>query len=130
MCMRLLICFCLLFVSAELTAVTDDIPAESVMTMSDIDMSLNTLNQIIASTERTLAGQRDILQQLTRYRKIKSEYLLDQQNKNLTIRLVKSASQLNESIQAQYLHDALDGEFLSEIAFFSKIANKKSLPKP
>lgn len=135
--MRLLVAICFLFIAAQLPAVdnvihpvTEDLPAEPLMTMSEIDASLNTLNHIVAGTERTLAAQRDIQQQLSRYRQLKSEYLQDPQNRSLVIRLVKAAHKLNESIKAQYLNDALDGEFLRELTFFSKIAAKKSLPKP
>lgn len=97
---------------------------------SDVELSLQALDQLISATEQSLAAQRQIREQLSGYGEMKSHYLQDQQNRELVLKLVKAANALQAGIESNRLTDPLDGELLHELAFFSQIAKKKSLPKP
>ena len=123
------LCSALNGAASPIQPVTEELPPDQ-FTLAEIDLSLRAADQLIAATEKTLNAQRQIRQQMMDYRQVKSEYLKNQQSRELIVRMVKSAYSLQNAIKANYLDDALDGAFLHELAFFSQIAAKKSLPKP
>ena len=92
--------------------------------------TMRQLNDLIEVTESNLAQLRDLRQQFGEYYKIKAKYLLNQQDKKQILRMVKAASRLQKSIQAQNLAHAFDPETVKELAFFSQIASKKGVPRP
>jgi hypothetical protein len=125
-----LILICAVFLFSTVAA--EDLPPEKIMPEMtvEIDASIRALDQLTAMTERSLAAQRQIRQQMLDYRQIKAQFLQNQQDRELIVRVVKAAYGLQNAIKANHLEDALDSEFMHEIAFFSQIASKKSLPKP
>ena len=92
--------------------------------------TMRQLNDLIEVTENNLNHLRDLRQQFTEYYKIKAKYLLNQQDRDQILRMVKAASQLQHTIEAQNLSYAFDPETLKELSFFSQIANKKGLTRP
>lgn len=92
--------------------------------------SLTTLDRLIAATEQTLSAEKQIRQMVVEYNTTKVQYLQNQQNRELIVRMVKMAKSLLDAIQMNYLSDAFDTEFMQELSFFAQIASKKTLPKP
>ncbi len=88
------------------------------------------LNDLIEVTEMNLSQLKELHRQFVDYQKIKAKYLLNQQDKEQILRMVKAASRLQQAIQAQNLSHLFDAETVKELAFFSQIANKKGIPRP
>lgn len=92
--------------------------------------TIRQLNDLIEVTEINLSQLRELRQQFVDYQKIKTRYLLNQQDKEQILRMVKAASRLQQAIQTQNLNHAFDPATLKELAFFSQVANKKGIPRP
>ena len=88
------------------------------------------LNDLIEVTEMNLSQLKELHQQFVDDQKIKAKYLLNQQDKEQILRMVKAASRLQQAIQAQNLSHLFGTETVKELAFFSQIANKKGIPRP
>lgn len=90
---------------------------------------LQRLNNLIAITEKNLENQNALKELFLDYQQQQIHYLQDTQNKELTLKMVKSAHRLLESIQANHLIQTFDTEFMSQLTFFSQFATKRGVPK-
>lgn len=90
---------------------------------------LERLNQLTAITEINLANQKALKQLFLDYQQQQINYVQNPQNKEITLKMVRSAHRLLESIKANHLLQIFDTEFISQLTFFSQFATKKGIPK-
>lgn len=108
---------------------TSDIPPMQ-LPGGEGEVSLTTLDRLIAATEQTLSAEKQIRQMVVEYSATKVQHLQNRQSRERIVRMVKMAKSLLDAIQTNYLSDAFDTEFMQELSFFAQIASKKTLPKP
>lgn len=82
------------------------------------------IDDLIAVTEKNLRDQKSLKGQLIEYRRLHRLYEQDTRNQELSEKLVWQAERALQTIQEQHLTHAFEPEFLQELAFFSKIAEK------
>lgn len=105
-----------------------DIP---VIPNADIKESqLDLLDNLIKVTASNLDIQKELRKRVEGYLKIQTQYLKNPQDKDLTLKMVKEAHFLIEMIKEGHLTQAFAPEFISELTFFSQIANKRGIPQP
>lgn len=90
---------------------------------------LQLLNNLITITQQNLENQRALKELFLDYQQQQVNYLHDAQNKELTLKMVKSALRLLESIKTNHLLQTFDTEFISQLTFFSQFATKRGVPK-
>jgi hypothetical protein len=90
---------------------------------------LQRLNNLISITEKNLENQKALKELFLEYQKQQVNYLQNSDDKEATLRMVKSAHRLLESIKANHLLETFDTEFISQLTFFSQFATKRGVPK-
>jgi hypothetical protein len=108
--------------------------AEPISHIKETEPSIVILNEIkrldhlIAMTEKSLNNQKLLKNKLMNYQKLQLDYLENQKNKEITLKLVAVAYDLQQMINETHMNYAFDTEFLSQLAFFAKFADPT--PKP
>ena len=90
---------------------------------------LDHLNNLISMTEKNLKNQKTLKQLFLEYQQQQVNYLQNTQDKEITLRMVKSAHRLLEAIKDNHLVQTFDTEFISQLTFFSQFATKRGVPK-
>lgn len=123
---NIILSFCLipsvLFSAEPITHIKETEP--SIVILNEIKR----LDHLIAMTEKSLDNQKLLKNKLVSYQKLQLDYLENQKNKELTLRLVAVAYDLQQMINETHMNYAFDAEFLSQLAFFAKFADPN--PKP
>lgn len=91
---------------------------------------ISMLDDLITMTERSLNGEKQIKTLIIDYQKIQEQYLKNQNDKDLVVKMVRMAHRILIAIQENHLTQQFDPDFISELTLFSKIAAKKGIPKP
>lgn len=95
-----------------------------------IDSQIAMMDDLIAMTKQTLNGEYEIKTLIQDYQHIQDAYLKNMDDKELVIKMVRTAHQVLTKIQENHLLQQFDPDFISELTLFSKIATKKGIPKP
>lgn len=88
------------------------------------------LDTLIEATQNSLECQQALREQVKKFQEMQRLYLQRPNDKDLLLQVAKSAQRLLDSIQANYLTQAFEPEFLSELTLFSQVASKRGIPKP
>lgn len=91
---------------------------------------LDTLNELIASTQHTLQGQLRLKEQIVKYQDLQQRSLNDDENYELLYAWAKTAHVILEMIKEQHLLQMFDSAFINELNIVSKPASKRGIPKP
>lgn len=91
---------------------------------------LKMLQDLIDATTHNLQQQQLLKQQVEEYLSLLNQYMNDIDNKQLLIKLVKSAHQAFETIKALHLTQSFNPDFISELSLFSQVAVKRGIPTP
>lgn len=83
------------------------------------------LDRLIASTEKQLNEQKKLREWVRKFAALQSAYAENPQDKQMSFKLVKRGYQLNKKIHELHLTEAFDEQFLSELAFYTSIAEKQ-----
>lgn len=107
----------------NINPVTSDLPYIPDAPFSD-DRPGQTIDDLISVTEKNLREQKALKAGLVEYRRLHKLYERDTGRQDLSERLVWQAERVLQRIQEQHLKHAFEPEFLQELSFFSKIADK------
>lgn len=83
------------------------------------------LDTLISGTEKQLEAEKKLRDQVVKYVQVQQKYAQNTQDKELATKVVRKASFLYKKIKELELTQAFDQKFLSELAFFSNIADKQ-----
>lgn len=95
-----------------------------------LDSQVAMLDHLIEMTERSLEATKEIRELVFNYEQVQAVFLKNQENKEVTVKMIRMAHQLLTKIQQHHLTQQFDADFISELSLFSKIATKKGIPKP
>lgn len=117
--------FLVLPLSAQYTIrpATTEIP-DPVTPTTYVEDELTMLNNIIAATEVNLRQQKALHAKVIEYRQLHDQYVQNIQDKELSFQLIFSSHELLDEIKELQLTQAFDQKFLSDLAFFSNIAER------
>lgn len=107
---------------------TKDLPAFAQDKSKENQVAL--LDNLIEVTEKNLEAQKALKQQVQSYLALQNEYMKNPNDKDKTLKMVQEAYYLHEKIKEAHLTQAFSTDFISELIFFSEIANKRGIPKP
>lgn len=93
------------------------------------DVPYAELDALIASTERIVASQKSLRDDLKKYAELHAQYLKDMDNRELLLKTAKVAQSALERIKQDRLGSLFDPNYLSEMTLFAKIAARPTLPK-
>ena len=91
---------------------------------------LDTLNELIAATQRSLGIQIELREKILRYQELQRLSMENEDNFEQLYRLAKSAHIILETIKEQHLLQTFDAAFISELTLVSKPAAKRGIPRP
>jgi hypothetical protein len=125
-----LLCSAALCAEDVINPVTTDLPKSADLEMM-VSNELNTLDRLIAATQRSLNTQNELRQLIQRYREAEDRYLQGPENDHdLLYAMAKLAYQILEIIQTHHLTLNFDPKFIEELAIVSKPISKRGIPKP
>lgn len=90
---------------------------------------LSILDNLIASTQRSLEKQKELRELIVKYQDAQRACLKNSNDEALLYAMVKAAHRTLEAIKENHLMDNFDPEFLSELNLLSQIAVKCGIPK-
>lgn len=95
-----------------------------------LDSQIAMLDDLIEMTTQTLQNEQKLKSLILQYQQIQEEYIKNPKDKEQIVKMVRMADQILRKMEEAHLITQFDPDFISELAFFSKIANKKGIPKP
>lgn len=95
-------------------------PAESIMAETAM------LEQLILTTQKQLEQQRKLKRNVEQYIDLQKKYEQNTKDAKLAARLVKKAHLVFKQIKNLELTQSFDPKFISELSFFSSIAEKQA----
>ena len=126
--MKYLLYFAFLpFTLLAINPITSDLPPKMENKEQNV---LANLDNIIDATKKSLDEQTGLKQNILHYQKLQASYLNSPGDRVILYNLVKSANQIQGTIEENQLSHAFETEFLKELALFSRIAKKVSTPRP
>lgn len=87
------------------------------------------IDNLIEVTEKNLTRQRKLKREINEYIALQERYMKNTNDKDLGYQLVKAAKDVLEGIKDQNLTQVFDAQFMSELSFFSNIAEKWNSPR-
>jgi hypothetical protein len=89
-----------------------------------------TIDYLIAQTEKQLQTQKRLKEQIALFSSHKKQFINDDQTKAQAARMIKTANHILEIITAHHLHHLFSSEDLEELSFFASMAAKNSPKRP
>lgn len=89
---------------------------------------LTELNDLIQATERLLAKQKTLYQELETYLILRADAVHDLDNKELVLKTAKAAKSSLDIIKEEHLSHLFTSSFLSEMTLFAKLAGRPRIP--
>jgi hypothetical protein len=90
---------------------------------------LTELEDLIQSTEKLLAKQKTLYQELASYLTLRAEAVNDLDNKELVLKTAKAAKNALDIIKEEHLSHLFTNPFLSEMTLFAKLAGRPRIPQ-
>lgn len=120
-----LLCFCLICFQTH---------ADTPNTIKDpailIENEITHLDSLIQATEKSLEEQKKLRGLIVDYQKLQEQYFKTPQDKDLLLKVVKSAYRTLQSIKENHLAQTFDPDFIDELTVLSQPATKRGIPKP
>ncbi len=91
---------------------------------------LSILDNLIEVSEQNVETQKKLRDLIKKYQQLQSQYLQDEQNKEVLYKLVRVAYQASEIIKENHLSQVFDPDFLSELNLLAQIGQKRGIPSP
>lgn len=95
-----------------------------------VENEIKLLDTLIYATEKNLADQKKIKQDILDYQKGLALYLENSSDKEVVLSVARKADSLLNEIKEAHLIDTFEPDFISELTLFSQIAQKKGIPRP
>jgi hypothetical protein len=89
---------------------------------------LTELDDLILATEKLLANQKALHQELEAYLKLRADAVNDLDNKELILKTAKAAKSSLDIIKEEHLSHLFSNSFLSEMTLFAKLAGRPRIP--
>lgn len=90
---------------------------------------LTELGDLIQATEKLVAKQKTLYQELETYLALKTEAVKDLDNKELILKTAKAAKNALDIIKEEHLSHLFTSAFLSEMTLFAKLAGRPRIPQ-
>lgn len=122
----------MLFLIISLLAIgnpTFEAPAPNTDPVQVVD-ELGMLEDLIAATEFNLAKEKELRKLVLVYQEELSLYIKNSSDKDLVLRVAKTAHKLLSEIKTLHLVESFQPNFISELTLFSQIALKRGILKP
>lgn len=107
---------------------THDLPPE-VEPVASMENELGKLQDIMQATAKNLENQKRLYSEISDYMKVHERYLENTNDKRLSYQMVMKAHSAFKLIQSLHLTHAFDQDLISELAFFSNIAERWNTPE-
>lgn len=85
------------------------------------------LDTLIQATEISFEAQKKLRTQIVEYQKLQDQYLQNQNDNGLLLKLVKSAYRTLQTIKENHLEQNFDADFIDELTIISLPASKKGI---
>lgn len=95
----------------------------------DLNQEVAKMDLLIQCSEKSLAGEKVLKQQLQAYQEAHQAYYRNMQDNEALLKLVKAGYRLLQSIKEQNLVQTFDPDLISELTVISQVATKKSIPR-
>ncbi|MCH9608575.1 MAG: hypothetical protein S4CHLAM45_11530 [Chlamydiales bacterium] len=82
---------------------------------------VETLQELIETTQKNLEGQLQAMQELKAYKEMRGHFLADPDNGKLGTLMVRRAMKLFQELEAQHLAHLFPTEFVDELRFFTQV---------
>lgn len=93
------------------------------------DNPLTELEDLIQSTEKLVAKQKTLLQELQTYLDLHDQAVIHLDNKELILKTAKAAQNALEIIKEEHLSHLFPAPFLSEMTLFAKLSGRPRIPQ-
>lgn len=100
------------------------------MATASLEQEVASLNNLIEISKKNLENQKQLLEQLRKYKKIQDQYLQSNNDNEILFQLVVEGHKLAEGIRDNHLTDLFSNEFMGELNLVSQVATKRGIPKP
>lgn len=88
------------------------------------------IDQLIQNTELQLERQRQMRELMIQFKKQRDEFVQGNQTKQHAGKMVRTARQIYEMINANHLEHLFAKDYMDELQFFSSIAGKTAVSRP
>lgn len=95
-----------------------------------IGNEISKLDTLIQATELSLEAQKKLRIQILEYQKLQDQYLKNEHDNELLLKLVKSAYRALQTIKTNHLEQNFDNDFIEELTIIAQPANKKGITRP
>ncbi|MEI8365049.1 MAG: hypothetical protein WCF65_01405 [Parachlamydiaceae bacterium] len=107
-----------------------DAPAAVKDPATIVSHELLRLDTLIRATEQSLEGQKKLRSMIVDYQKLQEQFLKNQSDNELLLKVVKSAYKILQNIKENHLTQTFDTDFIEELTVLSQPAAKRGIPKP
>lgn len=121
-------CVSLFAIDAQVKPITSDTPkgAKEI----NVNNELSMLDNLIEVTQQSVDSQKKLRDLIRLYQTLQTQYLQNEDDKELLYKIVRVAYLASESIKENHLSQIFDPDFLKELNLFAQIAAKRGIPKP
>lgn len=88
------------------------------------------LDRLQEATRESLKNQEHLKKTLSAYKENLSLYLENSGDKDLALKVSRVAALLLAEIKENYLLEAFNTDFISELTLFAQLSEKKGIPRP
>ncbi len=79
------------------------------------------VEELIATTEKNLKAQEELLKQLHNYHSARDAFIADPESSKRATALVKRAMRLQTHIEQEHLSQLFSSDFLTELSFYNQV---------
>jgi predicted patatin/cPLA2 family phospholipase len=95
-----------------------------------ITNELDRLDTLIKATQKSLDDQQTLRRYILEYKRLQELFVLNPDDNELLVKMVRSARKTLDEIYSTHLTQTFDPDFINELTFLSKVAEKRGIPKP
>lgn len=106
------------------------IPQSSLTESFVLENEVAVVDQLITSAQDQLKSSRTLKELMIQFNKQREEFVMGDQSKSHTARLVNTARQIFEMIEINHIEHLFAKDYIEELAFFSSIAGKTTVSRP
>ena len=92
--------------------------------------ALDTIKQLIATTEKSLDEQRSLLSLVEAFYQARALFVADSDDQKAAVTLVRAAMRVHRELENEHLSHLFSSEFLEEIRFFNQVGDRARRATP
>ena len=88
------------------------------------------LDCFILTSQQTLETAQKLQSTIQNYLRLQNHYIENPNDRECCYQMVKAAGSIMDQIDAAYLHQLFEPDFIKELSFFAQMAKKRGVPQP